>query len=216
MHDICFEIENKYIIYISIRNLISIIYFYFLMTDKLYIYCVLWVIAILCVLAFALKLEKMVQIIVWNYVLWSLFFSLWFCLDLAVKSSGNSGVQSFFSDAKIWILLVLYAAFFFFFVYSRSKIRVDFSSDPLIYKPLYLAFVPLTVVSMIVTIWLIILWWNAFSLWALNSISDFTQNVYLQKIIVNFPYIVCAYSFISLLVISDLKLKVKISVKNDW
>lgn len=185
------------------------------MTDKLYIYCILWVVAILCVLAFALKLEKMVQIIVWNYVLGSLFYSLWFCLDLAVKSSGNSGVQSFFSDAKIWILLVLYVAFFFFFVYSRSKIRIDFSSDPLIYKPLYLAFVPLTVVSMIVTIWLIVLWWNAFSLWALNSISDFTQNIYLQKIIVNFPYIICAYSFISLLAITDLKLKVKISVKSE-
>lgn len=184
------------------------------MTDTLYIYCILWVIAILCVLAFALKLEKMVQIIVWNYVLWWLLFSLWFCLDLAVKASGKSGVQSFFSDAKIWILLVVYLLFFFFFVYRRSKIRVDFSSDPLIYKPLYLAFVPLTVISMVVTIWLIILWWNAFSLWALSSISDFTQNIYLQKIIVNFPYIVCAYSFISLLAISDLKVKVNISVKS--
>lgn len=158
----------------------------------------------------------MVQIIVWNYVLGSLFYSLWFCLDLAIKSSENSWIQSFFSDAKIWILLVLYAAFFFFFVYSRSKIRIDFSSDPLIYKPLYLAFVPLTVISMIVTIWLIVLWWNAFSLWALNSISDFTQNIYLQKIIVNFPYIVCIYSFVSLLAICELKFKVNISVKKEW
>ena len=185
------------------------------MTDKLYIYCILWVVAILCVLAFALKLEKMMQIIIWNYILWSLFFSLWFCIDLLTSTNWDSSVLSFFHDAKVWILLILYALFFFFFVYRRSKIRVDLSSDPLIYKPLYLAFVPLTVISMIVTVWLIILWWNAFSFWVLNSISDFTQNIYLQKIIVNFPYIVCAYSFISLFAITDLKLKVNISVKSE-
>ena len=185
------------------------------MTDKLYIYCILWAVAILCVLAFSLKLEKMVQIIIWNFILGFLFFSLWFCLDLTVKSSWNSSIQSFFSDAKNLILLLLYLLFFFFFVYRRSKIRIDFSSDPLIYKPLYLAFVPLTAISMIITIWLITLWGNAFSLWALASISDFTQNIYLQKIILNFPYIFCAYSFVSLLAITDLKVKLKVSVKSE-
>lgn len=185
------------------------------MTDRLYIYCILWVIAILCVLAFSLKLEKMVQIILWNFVLGLFFFSLWFCMDLVVKTSGNSWVQSFIVDAKVWILLVLYLLFFFFFVYRRSKVRIDFSSDPLIYKPLYLAFVPLTAISMIVTIWLIALWVNAFSLWTLNSISDFTQNEYLQKIILNFPYIICGYCFIALLAITDLKLKLKVSVKSE-
>ena len=182
------------------------------MTDKLYIYCILWVIAILCVFAFALKLEKMVQIIVWNYVLGVLFFSLWVCFDLAVKANPGWSIQSFFVDAKIWILLLLYWLFFFFFVYRRSKIRIDFSWDPLIYKPLYLAFVPLTVISMAVTIWIITLWLNAFSISVLWSISDFTQNEYLQKIILNFPYIVCWYSFISLLAITDLKVKFKVSV----
>lgn len=185
------------------------------MTDKLYIYCILWVIAILCVLAFALKLEKMMQIIIWNYILWTLFFSLWFCFDLLLNTNSDSSILSFISSAKVRILLILYALFFFFFVYRRSKIRVDFSSDPLIYKPLYLLFVPLTVISMIVTIWLIVLWWNAFSFWVLNSISAFTQNIYLHKIIVNFPYIVCAYSFISLFAITDLKVKVNISVKSE-
>ena len=185
------------------------------MTDSLYVYCILWAIAILCVLAFALKLEKMVQIIVWNYVLGLLFFSLWFCMDLVIRTGVKSWVQSFLSDAKIWILLVLYLLFFFFFVYRRSKIRIDFSSDPLIYKPLYLAFVPLTAISVIVTIWLIVLWGNAFSLWALNSISDYTQNEYLQKIILNFPYIICGYCLVSLFAITDLKIKFKVSVKSE-
>ena len=188
------------------------LFLYNMMTDKLYIYCIIWVIAILCVFAFALKLEKMVQIIVWNYILWVLFFSLWVCFDLAVKANPGWSIQSFFVDAKIWILLLLYWLFFFFFVYRRSKIRIDFSWDPLIYKPLYLAFVPLTVISMAVTIWIITLWLNAFSISVLWSISDFTQNEYLQKIILNFPYIVCWYSFISLLAITDLKVKFKVSV----
>ena len=112
------------------------------MTDKLYIYCILWAIAIICVLAFALKLEKLIQIIVWNYFLGMLFFSLWFCMDFAIKSNPDTPVSNFFVDAKVWLLLLLYWLFFFFFVYRRSKIRVDFSSDPMIYKPLYLAFVP--------------------------------------------------------------------------
>lgn len=182
------------------------------MTDKLYIYCILWVVAILCVLAFSLKLEKMVQIMIWNYILWLLFFSLWFCMDLALVSEELSPVQSFFVESKSRILLLLYWILFFFFVYRRSKIRIDFSSDPLIYKPLYLAFVPLTVISMLVTIWFIGLWTNAFSLATLNSISEYTQNIYLQKIILNFPYIICGYCFLSLLAITDLKFKVKVSV----
>lgn len=182
------------------------------MTDKLYIYCILWVVAILCVLAFSLKLEKMVQIMIWNYILWLLFFSLWFCMDLALVGEELSSLQSFFVESKPRILLLLYWISFFFFVYRRSKIRIDFSSDPLIYKPLYLAFVPLTVISMLVTIWFIGLWTNAFSLSVLNSISEYTQNIYLQKIILNFPYIICGYCFLSLLAITDLKLKVKVSV----
>lgn len=182
------------------------------MTDKLYIYCILWVVAILCVLAFSLKLEKMVQIMIWNYILWLLFFSLWFCMDLALKGSELSSIQSFFAESKSWILLLLYWILFFFFVYRRSKIRIDFSSDPLIYKPLYLAFVPLTVISMLVTIGFIGLWTNAFSLNTLNSISEYTQNIYLQKFILNFPYIIFGYCFLSLLAITDLKLKVKVSV----
>lgn len=185
------------------------------MTDKLYIYCILWALAIICVLAFALKLEKMIQIIMWNFVLWILFFSLWFCFDLAIASNPDGAFVHFLSDAKVWILLVLYGFFLFFFVYRRSKIRVDFSSDPLIYKPLYLAYVPLTAISMIVTIWLIALWKNAFSLIALNSISDFTQNIYLQKIILNFPYIICGYAFLVLLAISELKVKINVSVKSE-
>ena len=182
------------------------------MTDTLYIYCILWLVAILCVLAFSLKLEKMVQIMIWNYILWLFFFALWFCIDLALQSSEMDSVNKFFMESKSRILLLLYWIFFFFFVYRRSKIRIDFSSDPLIYKPLYLAFVPLTVVSMLVTIWFIGLWTNAFSLATLNSISEYTQNIYLQKIILNFPYIICGYCFLSLLAITDLKLKVKVSV----
>ena len=206
---------NILYIYKYSRLYFNYLFSIFCMTDNLYIYCILWGIAILCVLAFALKLEKMVQIIIWNYILWMMFFSLWFCMDLMVDSTSVNSVQSFFVDAKSWILLLLYGLFFFFFVYRRSKIRIDFSSDPLVYKPLYLAFVPLTVASMIVTIWLIILWENAFSLWVLNSISDFTQNIYLQKVIVNFPYIICWYCFVSLIAITDLKVKVSVKV-DSW
>ena len=183
------------------------------MTDKLYIYCILWVVAILCVFAFALKLEKMVQIIIWNYVLWLLFFSLWFCMDLALQWSESTSFTKFFVDFKMRILLLFYWVLFFFFVYRRSKIRIDFSSDPLIYKPLYLAFVPLTVISMLVTIWFIGLWTDVFSLNTLNSISEYTQNIYLQKIILNFPYIICGYCVLSLFAITDLK--VKVSVKAE-
>lgn len=203
-----------YFLYKYFERYFNYLFLVFCMTDKLYIYCILAVVAILCVFAFALKLEKMVQIIVWNYVLGVLFFSLWVCLDLLVKSNPVWSVQSFFVDAKVWILLVSYWLFFFFFVYRRSKIRIDFSWDPLIYKPLYLAFVPLTVVSMAVTIWIVVLWLNAFSISVLWSISDFTQNEYLQKIILNFPYIICWYAFISLLAITDLKVKLKVSVSS--
>lgn len=194
---------------------ISNIYTNFFMTDDLIIYCVFGVVAILCVLAFSLKLERLVQIIVWNYVLWVLCFSLWICFNLIIWWNSGSQVVQFLYDAKIWILLIVYSLLFFFFVYRRSKIRIDFSSDPLIYKPLYLLLWPLTVISMVITIWTIVLWMDAFSLGTLASVSTYTQNIYLQKIILNFPYIIFMYSVLSLFVIADLKIKLNVSVSKD-
>lgn len=194
---------------------ISNIYSGFFMTDDLIIYCVFWVVAILCVLAFSLKLERLVQIIVWNYVLWVLCFSLWVSLDLMIWPNTDSQVLQFFYDAKVWVLLLVYSLLFFFFVYRRSKIRIDFSSDPLVYKPLYLLLWPLTVISMVVTIWTIMLWLDAFSFGSLSSISIYTQNPYLQKIVLNFPYIIFIYSVLSLLVIADLKVKLNVSISKD-
>lgn len=183
------------------------------MTDDIYMYTILAIIAIFIILAFALKLEKLVQIILWNYVLCLLLYTLWFCIDIFVANSPNSGFAITIADAKIWILLVLYAILFFVLIYRKSKIRMDFSSDPLIYKPLYIAFVPLAVVSMLVTIWIIVLWTDAFSLEMLSSISDFTNNEYLQKIILNFPYIILIYSICSLLAIVDIKISVKVKTE---
>jgi len=194
---------------------ISNIYTAFFMTDDLIIYCVFGVVAILCVLAFSLKLERLVQIIVWNYVLWVLCFSLWICFDLMIWPGQDSQILQFLYDAKIWILLLVYWILFFFFVYRRSKIRIDFSSDPLVYKPLYLLFWPLTVISIVITMWTIALWLDAFSLGSLASVSTYTKNIYLQKVILNFPYIIFIYSILSLLVIADLKVKLNVSISKD-
>jgi hypothetical protein len=179
------------------------------MTQTLITYLFVWVVAIFVVLSFAIGLEKMIKVILGNYVLWGICFAASASIDLAVNSLQNTGFTKLLSDWKSTIVLVLYAILLFL-IYHKSKISIDIPSDQIMQKSLYLVFVPLTVLSMCLTLEIILLGTNVLTYKSLMSVvAWFSKNIYLQQFIVNTPYWVLIHGLATIFITSEFKTKFK-------
>lgn len=195
--------------YISIVYGFSIYLFYFLMTQTLITYLFVWIAAIFVVLSFAIGLEKMIKVILGNYVLSGVCFAASVSIDLAINSLQNTGFTKLLTDWKSTIVLVLYAVLLFL-IYRKSKISIDIPSDQIMQKSLYLFFVPLTVLSMCLTLEIILLGTNILTYKSLVSVAAwFSTNIYLQQFIVNTPYWVLIHGLATIFITSEFKTKFK-------
>ena len=172
------------------------------MTETLILYIILWIIAILTVLSFAIWLKKMIKVILWNYVLWVLCFAASVSIDSTINVLSNSWFSNFLSDSKSIIILIVYAILLFL-VYHKSKISINIPQDQIMQKSLYLIFVPLTVFSMCLTILIIFLWSDLFNYVSLVNFANwFSQNLYLQTFIIYIPYWLLIHWFLTIFVTS--------------
>lgn len=184
------------------------------MTETLITYLFIWVIAVFVVLSFAIGLEKMIKVILWNYVLWWICFAASASIDLAIGSIGNTWFANFLSNGQSTIILILYALLLFL-IYHKSKITIDIPTDQIMQKSLYLFFVPLTVLSMCLTLEIILLGTNVLSQSSLlNVVAWFTNNIYLQQFIVNTPYWVLMHGIATIIITSELKTRIKTDVSD--
>jgi len=184
------------------------------MTQSLITYIFVWVIALFVVLSFAIGLEKMIKIILWNYILWGICFAASASIDLAINSLQNEWFANFLSSGKSIIVLILYALLLFL-IYHKSKITIDIPWDQIMQKSLYLLFVPLTVLSMALTLEIILLWTNILNQESLSLVvSGFTNNIYLQEFIINTPYWILIHGLATILITSEFKTKIKTDVSD--
>jgi len=184
------------------------------MTEGLIVYIFVWVIAVFVILSFAIGLEKMIKIILWNYILWGICFAASASIDLAISSLQNEWFANFLSSGKATIVLILYALLLFL-IYHKSKITIDIPWDQIMQKSLYLIFVPLTVLSMLLTLEIILLWTSLLSQQSLsNLVNEFTNNFYLQEFIINTPYWIFIHGLATIFITSEFKTKIKTDVSD--
>lgn len=158
-------------------------------------------------LSFAIGLEKMTRIILGNYVLWSICFAASASIDLVVSGFENTWFIKLLSDSKSIIVLILYALLLFL-IYRKSKITIGVPSDQIMQKSLYLLFVPLTVVSMCLTLEIILLGTNLLNYESLVGVAAwFSKNIYLQQFIVNTPYWILIHGLATIFITSEFKNK---------
>ena len=154
----------------------------------------------------------MIKIILWNYILWSICFATSASIDLAVNSMSNINMANFLSNGKSTIVLILYALLLFV-IYHKSKITIDIPTDQIMQKSLYLFFVPLTVLSMCLTLEIILLGTNILSQNILIWVAKwFTNNIYLQQFIVNTPYWILIHGIATIVITRELKTRIKTDV----
>lgn len=174
-------------------------------------YFVLGSIGILCVFSLAIGLEKMMKIILWNYLLTAL------CLALTPTISvltGRVTIQApdvqqsiwfLFTNTTIIILVVYLLMLILIFVKSRIHIGMNLSG-PAKVAMLVLA-IPMTIVSIMITLEIAVLWIKAFDMVALQVLaSSMPVSSFYKQFVMYTPVIISIHAFITVLMLSDISL----------
>lgn len=193
------------------------------MTEDIIIYIIIVVVWGLVILSATIWLEKMIKIILWNYILSSICLAASQSINLLVnylnanpwvKLLGitNSWLSNFLLNWQTTIIMIIYAALLWT-IYNKSKISVNIPQDEILKKSLYIFFVPLTVISFILTIQIAIMGVSIFSVD--NSVGIWNiiiNNIYLQMFIKNTPLRILLHWIATILITSELKINIKTDI----
>lgn len=193
------------------------------MTQDIIIYIIIVIIWALAILSVTIWLEKMIKIILWNYILSSICLAASQSINLLINYLNNNSWLMFFgikNDAlsnfllnwQTTIIMIIYAGLLWA-IYKKSKISVNIPQDEILKKSLYIFFVPLTVISFILTIQIAITWISIFSV--NNSIEIWNiiiDNIYIQMFIKNTPLWILLHWIATILITSELKIKIKTDI----
>jgi len=137
------------------------------MQESALLYAMGSVLVVVAIVLLMLWLENIIKIILGNYILGTICFSVSIGIDsLIIYLQGlgdqrfawfaSTGWATFFDNGHATIVLLLYLILLFI-LYKKSTISIRLPSDGVIQKMLYLVFIPLALTSVILTLY-ILLW----------------------------------------------------------
>ncbi|MEI6773302.1 MAG: hypothetical protein WCL18_00250 [bacterium] len=107
------------------------------------------------------------------------------------------------------IVLILYIILLIV-IFRTSKIKIGLPSDEAVKKMLQIVFVPLTVISMILTLQIAVLGINGINITALSSIANtVANNPYMFQFVSFTPIRILLHGIITILITSEFKISVK-------
>jgi hypothetical protein len=193
------------------------------MTQDIIIYIIIVIIWALVILSVTIWLEKMIKIILWNYILSSICLAASQSINLLINylnnnnwirifGIGNEALANFLLNWQTTIIMIMYAALLWI-IYKKSKISVNIPQDEILKNSLYIFFVPLTVISFILTIQIAITWVSIFNINNSIGIGNIViNNIYLQMFIKNTPLWILLHWIATILITSELKIKIKTDI----
>lgn len=188
--------------------------------DSLIAYIIVWVVWILAVFAFVIGTNQMIKIILWNYILWIICMAASQSIDILVSFLRNNTnwdlfglwyetLASFCSNGKITFVLLMYAIWLII-VYKKSTISIRFPTDNNLLTTIQILLVPMTVLSMILTLQMAIMWVNMIDAEKLQTIvSTFTTSWYLYDFFRLWPVWLLVHWILTTILTSELKITVK-------
>lgn len=190
------------------------------MTESVITYGILAIIGILAILSFVIGIDKMIRIILGNYILNSICLAASQSIIIGVnilqktpeaKILGWSyeKMANFLDNGSMTIVMILYIVLLVI-VYKTSKIRIVLPGDEAIKKMLQILFVPLTVLSMILTLQIAILGMDGVNITAISNIANaVTNNPYMFTFISLTPLRILIHGIITILITSEFKIRVQ-------
>lgn len=174
-------------------------------------YFIFGAVGILAVFSLAIGLERMVKVVIANYMLTGVCLSLRTVIDRFVTwmdslYPGSASTLSFLADNKTTVILVVYLLLLLL-IFLKSNVRVSMHATGLKRFILTLLFVPLTVVSIILSLELSIIGLDSFNMTQMTMIAQsFTTN----PVVFGFVQMTAVWFFVhtiaTILFISNIKL----------
>lgn len=174
-------------------------------------YFILGAVGILCVFSLAIGLERMVKVVIGNYILTGLSLSLWPTIDRFVTWMDSMypwtwANLSFLTDNKTTVILIIYLLLLLL-IFLKSNVRVSMHASGMKRFLLTILFVPLTVVSIILSLELAIIGLDSFNMTQMTMLAQsFTAN----PVIFGFVQMTAVWFFVhtlsTILLISNIKL----------
>jgi len=190
------------------------------MTENLITYAIVVVVGILAIFAFTIGIEKMIRVILGNYILSSICLAASQSMNLAVETMkktpdltfmgfGYDKVANFLSNGSMTIILILYVILLVV-IYKTSKIKISLPGDEAIKKMLQMIFVPLTVISMVLTLQIAILGMDGINISGISSVANaVANNPYMFQFVSLTPVRILLHGIITILITSEFKVSVK-------
>lgn len=190
------------------------------MTENFITYGIVVLVGILVIFSFTIGIEKMIRIILGNYILSSICLAASQSIALAVDAMKKTPelsfmgfsydkVANFLENGNMTIVLIMYILLLFV-IFRTSKIRIELPEDEAIKKMLHLIFVPLTVISMVLTLQIAILGINGISVTTLSSIANtVANNPYMFQFVSLTPVWIFLHGILTILITSKFKIRVQ-------
>jgi hypothetical protein len=136
------------------------------MQESALLYAMGSVLVVVAIILLMLGLENIIKIILGNYILGTICFSVSLGIDNLIVYLQGLGDQRFAWFAATWratffanwhatIVLLLYILLLFV-LYKKSTISIRLPSDSVIQKTLYIFFIPLALTSVILTLYILL------------------------------------------------------------
>lgn len=190
------------------------------MTESLITYGIVIVLAILVILSFMIGIDKMIKIILGNYILSSICLAAAQSLTLASEyMKQNPGLETlgiwnikfanFLENGSTIIILILYLVLLII-MYRTSKIRIKLPSDEALKKMIQLIFVPLTIISMVLTLQIVLLGIDATNITGIEKLATVVaNNPYIFKFVNLTPVRILLHGLITIFITSEFKVRVE-------
>lgn len=188
------------------------------MSSELIQYFLFGVWGVLCIFAVVIWLEKMVKMVIANFVLLGLCLRLSFGIDYffqtynLIFTGGTETAQQIYdviAGSKITIVLIFYLAMLVL-IFTRSRFTINVQSTQLNELIMTILFVPITMISTFLVIVTIILGTKIVDINQITMLANtLTSNPYLYKFIMLTPVWIMLEWFVVLLVLFDIRI-------DDW
>ena len=186
------------------------------MTQQVIFYIFIVVLGALVIFSFAIGIEKMIKIILWNYILSSIARASSAAInvlihyinanpDVSFFGMGSTTLANFFTNGKTTIVLILYILLIVL-VYKKSKIHISLPMDDASRKMTQIIFVPLTVISIILTLQIALMGMEVTNIQSLSWLSEtISTNPYIIMYFSLTPVWILLHGIVTIFLTSELK-----------
>lgn len=193
------------------------------MTQQVIGYIFIAVIGILAIFSFAIGIEKMIKIIMGNYILSSIARASSSAITLLINyinanpdtsffGMWSATLANFFTNGKTTIILILYILLIVL-VYKKSKIHISLPMDDASRKMTQIIFVPLTVISIALTLQVTLMGMDVANIQSLSRLSTaISTNPYVIMYFSLTPVWILLHGIITVFLTSEMKVSAQSSL----